>query len=376
MVGADARTWELRVASVRGARHVKSGAPNEDAADCYRSADGESAVICVADGHGSRHSFRADIGASLAVEAGLSGLRDFLESQSSASLAQIRQDAAKLPERILGAWTRHVRQHVADHPIGADELERAGISGELSDGRLMVAYGATLLAVGVTPAFSILTQLGDGDIVWREDGRVRRPLGGSTEPHGDETVSLASGPLALAEWRVLVEDWVSRPELIMLSTDGYANSFASDDGFLAVADDLHTQIVRDGLDRVSDQLPTWLRTTSREGSGDDITVGLLLSLDSGDLLQTVRPKTDRKIVVAAKTGGAGAHVEHEPARRWQLAARLGIAGGGALLFMAGAFLGWAAGSGFFTSDPNANPSPAEVVESSPASPVLGPPVSP
>ena len=381
MVTAGPRTtWEVRVATARGARHVKIGAPNQDAADWYRSPDGETAIVCVADGHGSRHSFRADIGASLAVEAGLSALRELLEDHRSSSLSAIREAAAGLPQRVLTAWTRHVRQHSTDNPIGSEELKRAGVQADLTDGGLMVAYGATLLAVAVTPGFALLAQLGDGDIVWRQDGRVLRPLGSSTHPLGDETVSLASGSLALDEWRVAVQAWTSLPDLIMVATDGYANSFASDDGFLTVAEDLHSQIAEHGLGRISDQLPAWLRTTSREGSGDDITVGLLVSDRSASMLGQQAGVRDADVTKGDRDGGHGgadepAHNRKHPPRR-RVPTVIGVAVGGALVFVIGVLLGWAIG---YASSPNlldGSPSPTELVDPTPPRTGVAPPLSP
>ena len=61
----------------------------------------------------------------------------------------------------------------------------------------------------------------------------------------------------------------------MLSTDGYANSFADDAGFYQAGTDLLMAIRRLGIRRVTYRLKKWLRSTSELGSGDDITVGLI-----------------------------------------------------------------------------------------------------
>ena len=68
------------------------------------------------------------------------------------------------------------------------------------------------------------------------------------------------------------------PALIMLATDGYANSFASDKDFLLAAHD-YLAIVRAAGRRsqatLRRELAEWLRATSAQGSGDDISVGII-----------------------------------------------------------------------------------------------------
>jgi serine/threonine protein phosphatase PrpC len=65
--------------------------------------------------------------------------------------------------------------------------------------------------------------------------------------------------------------------MILLSTDGYANSFQDDSGFLKAARDIWEILRSDGKDYVQKHLEEWLNETSEGGSGDDITVGLVFS---------------------------------------------------------------------------------------------------
>ena len=64
------------------------------------------------------------------------------------------------------------------------------------------------------------------------------------------------------------------PSTIMLSSDGYANCFGNDHGFFKVGSDLLAYAQERGTAFIAGQLPDWLRESSREGSGDDITVAL------------------------------------------------------------------------------------------------------
>ena len=66
------------------------------------------------------------------------------------------------------------------------------------------------------------------------------------------------------------------PALILLTTDGYPNSFASAGDFEKVGTDL-LEIVQTpgGWDRIERELETWLSEASRQGSGDDATLGIV-----------------------------------------------------------------------------------------------------
>jgi len=68
------------------------------------------------------------------------------------------------------------------------------------------------------------------------------------------------------------------PTLVMLTTDGYANSFANDSDFKKVARDLHGAIIQDGSAAVARSLPSWLEATSQDGSGDDISIIIATSV--------------------------------------------------------------------------------------------------
>ena len=68
------------------------------------------------------------------------------------------------------------------------------------------------------------------------------------------------------------------PAMLMLATDGYANSFATEAGFLDAGRDFFNIVneqERQGVHTLRDELPNWLTQTSEKGSGDDISVGLL-----------------------------------------------------------------------------------------------------
>ena len=65
------------------------------------------------------------------------------------------------------------------------------------------------------------------------------------------------------------------PALILAATDGYANSYRDEASFQQVARDLWEMLRDEGVETVRSNLKNWLNEASQQGSGDDITVGIL-----------------------------------------------------------------------------------------------------
>jgi serine/threonine protein phosphatase PrpC len=59
--------WRVAGRSVRGASHQRRGAPNQDAI-IWAPDHGGTVILAVADGHGSRASYRSGTGSALAVQ--------------------------------------------------------------------------------------------------------------------------------------------------------------------------------------------------------------------------------------------------------------------------------------------------------------------
>jgi len=67
-VGEIPVTWRVIAHTVRGASHVRSGLPNQDAYACLTASDGlPQTVVAISDGHGSESCFRSDVGSKLVI---------------------------------------------------------------------------------------------------------------------------------------------------------------------------------------------------------------------------------------------------------------------------------------------------------------------
>jgi len=276
--------WTALSASVEGASHKRGGQGNQDAVRLKNPSGADDIlVLAVADGHGSTRSFRSDRGSALAAECAVRELSRFVRRLGpDAPLSRVRNQAkSRWPKALLAAWKSAVRRDLILRPFSLFEFApfpepppvvKAGVELPISG---YLAYGATLLTVAITHRYILYSQLGDGDILTvRADGEVTRPLPKRHEFHANQTVSLCSHH-APEEFQIRVDAMRgAMPALIMVSTDGYANCFADDEGFFKVGADFLGYLRAQGADFVSEKLEAWLRQSSHDGSGDDITVGL------------------------------------------------------------------------------------------------------
>jgi hypothetical protein len=70
--------------------------------------------------------------------------------------------------------------------------------------------------------------------------------------------------------------------MILVSTDGLNKSYSHDAGFLKVGSDLLNMVREEGIQSVSSQLPALLNEVSLNGSGDDVSLGIIKRCDTDD----------------------------------------------------------------------------------------------
>jgi serine/threonine protein phosphatase PrpC len=300
--------WRAVGRSVRGASHERAGMPNQDAIRWLpEGGAGLPLILAVADGHGSRRSFRSETGARLAAETAVQVVSDFLHGQTrTGSLSATKRAAEEwLPVALVRRWLADVAAHLAAQPLTPDELHMLGTDcaearPQAAPSNSPVAYGTTVLAAAVTADFILYLQLGDGEILAvSSDGEVSSPLPKDQRLFANETTSLCS-PDAWRDFRVCFQ-FVSNtpPPLILLSTDGYPNSFRDETGFRKVGSDILKMIRDDGLDMVDDRLESWLTESTYAGSGDDVTLGIICSEDA---LEPVAAVESRRSIPERRSG--------------------------------------------------------------------------
>jgi serine/threonine protein phosphatase PrpC len=272
--------WRVIGHTVRGASHVRRNMRNQD---CLKSvSEGGQVILALADGHGSAKSFRSDAGSRFAVAVSIEFAAELLKAARLADrqFLSMVQDQLKthLPKRIVQSWKERVDEDLARNPFTDSELnaltEQDGVESRRrveQDNRL--AYGSTLITAIAMESFAVFWQIGDGDVLTISgDREVSRPIRGDERLIANETTSLCSTDA----WRMFRSAVLGKPApMIMLSTDGFANSFQDDAGFFKFGTDVSDIIATEGLAKVDASLTEWLDEISARGSGDDISLGIV-----------------------------------------------------------------------------------------------------
>jgi serine/threonine protein phosphatase PrpC len=297
-------SWKVAHACVRGSSHRRSGLPNQDAAQCTVTPgpQGTVAVAVVSDGHGSPRHFRSQIGSSLAVSTAASTLQVFLRESvaNNAQVPFVPEQVHELERKLVSVWLSAVHSDLENTPF--TEAELAALEKEDGPaGRAEVeafpelAYGATLLAAAATDKVVVYLQLGDGEILSVDaKGTTVRPLPPDDRLIGNQTTSLCQADA----WKDFRSGWVTGealPALVLLSTDGYSNSFRSDDDFLKIGQDYLEIIRQQGIASLAEELPAILTEATQQGSGDDITLAIM----QDDLGPVGTTKTPRPLMTAS-----------------------------------------------------------------------------
>ncbi|MCY2993980.1 MAG: PP2C family serine/threonine-protein phosphatase [Planctomycetota bacterium] len=304
--------WSAFGQSVRGASHLRNDLPNQDAIEFQTGTDGAPPVVlAVSDGHGSPKSFRSSVGSQLAVKVAVEVTMEFLRGMKDSPLSAVKSAAERLlTADIVKAWTQEIVEHFHRNPFSSEELDRleqgagaAARQAALRAGQHLIAYGATLLLAAVSDSYLFYLQLGDGDILAVSDKthQVEQPLPQDESLIANETTSLCmDGAQKLFRFRFQFVQEVP-PALILASTDGYSNSFSTPDDFHKVGTGLLDMIQTKGMDYVDHGLTAWLDDASGNGSGDDVSLGIICRKDiagSGREENDLSPEESRALQVA------------------------------------------------------------------------------
>ncbi|MBM7846533.1 protein phosphatase 2C domain-containing protein [Herpetosiphon giganteus] len=286
-------TWQTICSKVRGASHVGAELPNQDAIGCIsRDEDGIPVLVALADGHGSAKYFRSDRGSRFAVEVMLRLVEEFLLAQEDLSkfslIGRLAQES--LPNHIVRSWRERVAADIQANPFSLGELARLADKDQQAVAyEPILAYGSTVLGVAVTRWFLLYIQLGDGDILAvSELGIVTRPIKEDDQLLGNETHSLCQAHAA-REFRIQIQPIINEaPALVLVSTDGYSNSYSDDKDYERIGRDYLERIRAEGIDHLEQRLEDFLHQVSIGGSGDDISIALIKRAEQRDLDTTQR----------------------------------------------------------------------------------------
>lgn len=267
MTGAAPSTWTVVSGTSRGSHHEVLSEPNQDALGCEHDSARGGLVISVADGHGSEHCHRSEIGSRMAVEAATRLGMDFLARYESSPIHKVLQGATTdLIPAIVEEWISKVSAHRLQVPVTGGE----GFYEESPrEQATLIPYGTTLLTALFGRDNCLVLQLGDGDVVAVDaSGRVSKPVPPDPTLVGGVTTSLCC-PDCASMFRVALIDLAETSlALLALSTDGYGNSFPDPEWPQRVGTDLLKHLIGNGPAWIQERLGNWL-SQSAEVGGDD-----------------------------------------------------------------------------------------------------------
>ena len=309
--------WWPHVETVRGAQHVRESKPLQDSGAFLVGDD--FLVMAVADGHGHEKAVHSKIGADLAVQTAhkvLSRFHDQLHGVKSEQDTKDDHASVLSPEKIHSAlqvlprnlsyeWRRAVAYHyvksegendatqdrrdetklISFDPVQEEEREDTELQVAVAH-EVLRLYGTTLLVVYLTAKFAVLVQIGDGSIfVVGEDGSVTEPVPVDQRQIFNSVTSL-SDRNAHEKFRIteIYRLDSAPPALFVVCTDGFVNSFKTDEYLLGNARKYLDTLRSKGTKYVETHHKDWLEHLTENASGDDITVGLLWHTDNPSLV--------------------------------------------------------------------------------------------
>jgi len=271
--------WINTYETVTGKTHIKLDTPNQDAI-LSEAIDEECLVSIVADGHGSKKCTRSHLGAEFAVQAALETVKSVRDDLIKNDTLNTKVIGKYLTRRIVKAWRQKVDEHLEKESLELVDLDLSSKEIRSIKKNPYVSYGSTLLMVIFIREFIICYQLGDGDILFVSKAKnVTKPIKRDTRHIANDTSSLCLHKPE-KEFKIKVfRDLKSVLQMIILSTDGYSNSFSSESGFLKVGSDIFDMIKDDGFEVIDQHLKEWIEETSNHGSGDDTSVSIITRLE-------------------------------------------------------------------------------------------------
>ncbi|GBU28942.1 hypothetical protein R84B8_02504 [Treponema sp. R8-4-B8] len=245
--------------SCTGASHIQIGKECQDFSVCIKTE--KTAIIAVADGHGSDEYFRSARGACFATTETIKRINNFLKIHDDV-LCETEQitdiELKTLEKSIVDGWREAITEDLKREPV---------------ENGTVTAYGTTLLAAAMTERYWFALQIGDGKcVIINEDNSVLQPVPWDDRCFLNRTTSLCDEN-ACALFRHYYSETL--PLAVFLGSDGIDDSFPinGNDEYLA---NFYTSVYRnfldEGLQKGKIQLRDMLPKLTQKGSGDDVSI--------------------------------------------------------------------------------------------------------
>ena len=264
--------------SIIGESHIKNKKPCQDAA--LFDVGKRYSFIAVADGHGGDLYFRSNLGSHFAIEALRSCILDNAVVKSLYSNVNQKDRESmilQLKKSIIRRWNMLVAADMEAHPFTEKELNEISQkdADEYRAGKCIEnAYGSTLISVLWTDGFLLVLHIGDGTCVMlNNEAAFNQPIPIDEKCFMNITTSLCDKDAIDSFHHFYTRDL---PIAVIISTDGIDDCFAGAEklyDFYRII--LSSFIDKDTKDAQND-LMDYLPRLSKKGSGDDISIGIII----------------------------------------------------------------------------------------------------
>ena len=280
-----------------GYNHIKIEKGCEDASDFYM--DDKMRICVVADGHGSDNYPRTDRGSEYAVEAAIECIVDFVNTANSVDVLTDEKNhyalMLQLVTSILRIWHEKIDADYKKNPFTEQELEKVTdkykqryLSPNENERKVEKAYGCTLIAFVCTDEYSFGLQIGDGKCVMVDkEGNFSEPIPWDENCQMNVTTSICDGD-ARDEFRYFITNRM--PASVFCGSDGIDDSYASTEELYALYRSMLKIFIEHGSEVGMSEIKDYLPNLSKRGSGDDVSVALILDMNRLKVLADILDK--------------------------------------------------------------------------------------
>ena len=293
-------------ATVIGSSHVKHGKECQDYSLHYSGGKPESlagAVLAVAaDGHGADECFRSGTGAKIAAQCAGKGIAEFIGylgekpgflQKPLAETLSPGEFTGELRQRLIQngfirAWHRAVEDDYERNPFTPAELEAAGekYRPRYEKGKgVHKAYGATLIACALTPAYWFGIHIGDGRLTaLYEDGSFDQPVPWDEKCFLNQTTSICDDDAA-ERARVYVSFHAAKapPLAVFLCSDGVDDNYPVEENekyLFKLYRTIALTFAEDGFESTCEQIKGLANSFATKGKGDDTSIAGIVDMEA------------------------------------------------------------------------------------------------
>lgn len=290
--------FEVDNISIRGYSHQLKGNECQDASVSWVNDEYSGIIIC--DGHGGDKYIRSATGAKIACSIGQKLLNAFVneikkqkiaDAFKTKNLLNARKMTAhnydlylsQLERSIIQHWNYEVEKDYLKFPLDKDErwLTLCEKDKQSLSNKPTKAYGTTFIAAILSKDFYFILKLGDGNLcLFREDNSLEIPKELTDEQlQFNMTTSMCSYSADQDFLHCFSENHLeSSIKGLIATTDGVINCYNSESAYLSFIKNIFDAYAEDEKRTAHEELEKVLNVMSEKGSGDDLTVAIIRSI--------------------------------------------------------------------------------------------------